>query len=191
MLEQEMLKQVQRLAAAGLAVLATTFMGQGALAADKPAAPAAAPPAASKPANGDDSTLALAAAYQSGYLEVVSASCYQLYSSMGIVATDLSQGHINGETAVSALDKSALLLSACATSLDDVRNLTPQDDTRGQEILGRLDSLLTSLGDLHEALEDAATTPTGDKKALDAASAAVNAARTKVEAALDAYAQPL
>jgi hypothetical protein len=172
---------------AGCLALASAL---GAAAADKPApAPAPGPPGAAQTPDAD--AISLAAAYQGGYFEVVSAACYQLYSSMGIIATDLSQGHINGETAVNALDQNALLLGACSTSLDDVRSKTPQDDAQGQQILARLDGLLHALGELHAALEDAATTPTQDRKALDAASAAVNAARQKVETALDEYAKPL
>jgi hypothetical protein len=166
-----------------------------AAASDKAAVPAnaatSAPPAnpaPSLPPGGDPFTLARA--YQNGYLELAGAACYQLYTSLGIIATDYAQGHINSATAVSALDKNALLLGACSTSLEEISGLTPADDTQAQEILGRLTGLVTALGGLHDALEEAAIVSGRDKKAQEAA-AAVNTARAQVETALEAYAKPL
>jgi hypothetical protein len=148
-------------------------------------AEAAAPPAA------EERVLQLAGAYQSGYLTVVSTACFQLYSSMGIIATDLSAGHISGATALGALEQNALLLSVCADSLADVQALTAASDTTGTQLLSRIEAMLTTLGALHSALVDAASAPRGDKAAQQAAVQGVETARKQVEAALEQYAKPL
>lgn len=133
----------------------------------------------------------LAGAYQSGYLSVVGTACFQLYSSMGIIASDLSAGHINSATALSALEQNGLLLSVCQSSLEDVRALTSAEDEQGAVLLGRLAAMLDALTVLHSALADAASTPRGDKAGLQAASKAVDSARSGVELALENYAKPL
>jgi hypothetical protein len=133
----------------------------------------------------------LAGAYQSGFLAVTATACFQIYSSMGIIASDLSAGHISGATALSALEQNGLLLSVCQSSLEDVRALTSAEDTQGSEIIGRIGGMLDALTGLHSALVDAAGVPRNDRAAVQAAVKAVDNARVVVEAALDAYAAPL
>jgi hypothetical protein len=155
------------------------------------ALPAGADNGADAAAPTDSSALELAGAYQGGYLAVVGTACFQLYSSMGIIASDLSAGHITNATALSALEQNGLLLSVCQDSLEEIRNLTSAADPQGAELLGRIAGVLEALSGLHSALVDAASAPRTDKAAQRTAVQAVETSRQQVEAALDAYAAPL
>jgi hypothetical protein len=126
--------------------------------------------------------LELAATYQSGYLQVVAVSCYQLYSSTGIIQTNLVDGMISPATALTALEHNSLLQSVCLTTLSDIRALTPDADAAGQAELDRLLSIATTEGELLRALQDYCTAPS------DATATALDAAQQQVEAALTAYA---
>lgn len=184
-----------------LKLLTTVLLGTLAIVGTAYAAPTPAkakpvppPAAAAKAPATQEATVApdpvrLAGAYQSGYLSIMAAACFQLYSSMGIIASDIAAGHINGETALAALDQNALLLTACTGSLADVRELTSADDAQAGVILGRLDEMLTALGALDNALVDVASAK--DAKAQQAAVPGVDKARLQVEAALEAYGKPL
>lgn len=133
----------------------------------------------------------LAIAYQSGFLSVCAAACFQLYSSMGVIASDLAAGHISGNTAVDALDHTSLLLSVCQGSLAEVKQLTDPADRTAIELLNRLSRMLDSLVSLHMALVEAASTPRSDSKRRSAAAEAVEQARIAVESALEQYSAPL
>ena len=126
--------------------------------------------------------LELAAAYQSGYLQVVAVSCFQLYSSTGIIQTDLESGIISPATALTALEHNSLLHSVCMTTLSDIRELTPVTDTVGITELDRLLALLTAEGDLLRALQDFCLSQT------EATYTAVCRAQEQVEEALTEYA---
>lgn len=140
---------------------------------------------------GEERALRLAAAYQSGYLNVTATACFQLYSSMGIIAGDLAAGYITGATALSALEQNGLLLSVCQSSLEEVQLLTGADDKQGTELLLRIGGMLEALGGLHSALVGAATAPRGDAQQRQAAERAVDTARAAVETALENFAKPL
>ena len=124
---------------------------------------------------------ALFEAYQVGYLQVVAISCFQLYSSAGIIATDLSDGHIDGVTALYALEQNRLLLSACMTTLDSIASLTPVTDEAATAELLRLSGLLSAIGELYSALDDVCLEPT------ETNAANVEAERVEVEALFDEY----
>jgi hypothetical protein len=127
--------------------------------------------------------VALAEAYQKGYLQVVAIACFQLYSSSGIIATDFSKGNIDAVTALDALDEDSLLHSACYTTLMAIQELTPPTDSIALAEIAKLLGLLTAEDELITALDDVITDPTADKAAV------VEAARTKVEQTLDSYMQ--
>jgi hypothetical protein len=126
--------------------------------------------------------LALFEAYQVGFLQVVAVSCYQVYSSVGIVATDYSNGYINEETAGFALSESALLLGACSASVLEISQLTPEGDEAALAELDRLAGLLVALNELVSELDQLLDSPDDEQ------AAAVEDARARVEQLLDAYA---
>ena len=128
-----------------------------------------------------DDIVALAGAYQRGYLQVVELCCFQLYASTGVVATDFSNGVIDAETALFALDQNYLLLSACISTLDEIISLTPAEDETAHEALGRLAALLAKENQLLSALTDLAAEPSAERAQQ------ADAARLAVEQALDAY----
>jgi len=123
----------------------------------------------------------LAGTYQSCYFNIVAVSCFQLYSSTGIIATDFAQGNIDAVTALGALDHNSLLLTACLTTLGQVREVTPADDHEVRTEIDRLAAILQAQLELVNALTEVCYEPT------DRAEATVEACRVKVEAALDAY----
>jgi hypothetical protein len=127
--------------------------------------------------------IALAEAYQTGYLQVVAISCFQLYSSTGIIATDFAQGNIQAGTALDALDQNSLLHSACYTTLTAIQQLTPAADTIALAEIGRLLGLLEAEDELLSGLADVIADPTEEH------AEAVEAARAKVEQTLDSYMQ--
>lgn len=128
-----------------------------------------------------DAMLALFDAYQGGYLQVVAVSCFQLYYSTGIIATDFSQGHIDAGTATFALEKNALLHSACLTTVKDIFDKTPADDTLARLELKRLWDILLAEDALLRALGDALGKPGAETQA------AVDNARQAVSDLLEAY----
>lgn len=125
--------------------------------------------------------LALFSAYQSGYLQVVAHSCFQLYSSTGIIATDFADGYINGETALYALEHNLLLHSVCVTTLIEIKTLTPEEDTVAHAEFDRLGTILDAQGDLLSAIEDVILTPTDENAAI------VQAKREALERLLQSY----
>ena len=127
--------------------------------------------------------IALAEAYQTGYLQVVAVSCFQLYSSSGIIAADFAKGNIDAVTALDALDQNSLLHSVCYTTLTAIQQLTPPADSIALAEIARLLELLTAEDELLSALADVVTDPTEEK------AAAVETARAKVEQTLDSYMQ--
>jgi hypothetical protein len=149
-----------------------------------PAAPPAGQTAAPAPsaAPSIDEALNLISAYQAGYFQVVAVSCFQLYSSTGIIQTDMLNGVIGPSTALTALQHNSLLQSVCLTTLTDIRGLTPAVDKEGLAELDRLTNIITAEGELLRALQDYCQAPG------DTALAAVGTAQQQVEAALTAYA---
>jgi len=135
-----------------------------------------------EPAKSDP--LALFEAYQVGFLQVVAVSCYQVYSSTGIVATDYANGYVDEDTARFALDQNALLLSACSANVIEVGKLTPAEDTAASAELDRLGELLDALSGLITALDELLDNPD------DAQEQAVEDARSRVEQLLDSYTAP-
>jgi hypothetical protein len=127
--------------------------------------------------------IALAEAYQTGYLQVVAISCFQLYSSSGIIATDFAKGNIDAATALNALDQNSLLHSVCYTTLTAIQELTPPADSLAQAEIARLLGLLTAEDELLSGLADVITDPTNEN------AAAVETARAAVEQSLDSYMQ--
>ncbi len=118
-------------------------------------------------------------------MQVVAVACYQLYYSTGIIATDFSAGHIDAETAAFALQKNSLLHSVCVTTLKDIFDKTPADDTLARQELKRLWDILITEDALLRALSDALGQPS------DEAQAAVDTARQAAADALAAYTQGL
>jgi hypothetical protein len=149
----------------------------------------AAPVAAAQPVTPDeqaakqqfDAMLELFDAYQGGYLQVVAVACFQLYYSTGIIATDFSAGNIDAETAAFALQKNSLLHSVCVTTIQDIFDKTPADDSVARQELKRLWDILITEDALLRALTDATGQPGAE------AQAAVDTARQAVSAALEAY----
>ncbi len=135
-----------------------------------------APPADPMPAG-----IALAGAYQSGYMQVVAISCFQLYISAGIIQTDLLNGVISPAVALNNLEYCSLLQSVCATTLEEVRALTPTEDPTGLAELDRLIAMNTAEGELLRTLQDFCA------NADDETYTAVVNAQQAVEAALDDY----
>lgn len=125
--------------------------------------------------------LQLFEAYQGGYLQVVAVACFQLYYSTGIIATDVANSSIDGETALYALQKNSLLNSTCVTTLAQIFELTPEADTSARGELKRLWDILILEDTLSRALADSLGS---DDPALVAA---VDKARADVEQALEAY----
>lgn len=125
--------------------------------------------------------LELASTYQSSYLQVVAVSCFQLYSSTGIIATDFSHGYLAATTALDALEKNTLLLSVCLTTLTDLREITPADDTPALAEIDRLLGILNAENELVNALTEVCLNPSDTNSAL------VETTRGRVEAALDSY----
>jgi hypothetical protein len=123
----------------------------------------------------------LVQAYQSGYLEVVAISCFQLYSATGIVAVDFIGGKIDGQTAIGALEQSRLLHSACTSTLDEIIALTPEGDKVITNELGLLQRMLAAEGTLFNVLSDYYSQPT------DANFDLVQKALADVEQLLEAY----
>jgi hypothetical protein len=146
-----------------------------ALAAD---APAKQPPPAAQPAS---DPLALFEAYQGGYLQVVAVACFQLYYSAGIIATDFTKNHIDADTATFALQKNSLLQSVCITTIKDIFDKTPADDTVARAEIKRLWDILISEDALLRALADALASNSADSQAK------VETARQGVEKLLDQY----
>jgi hypothetical protein len=103
--------------------------------------PAAAPePGASAERSGEEAFLDLISAYQSGYLQVVAVSCYQLYAGAGLVEGAFRAGHIDGPTALDILGQNSLLHSVCYSSLQDIQSLTPAGDTVARGEMNKLGS---------------------------------------------------
>ncbi|MBN2082095.1 hypothetical protein JW859_07795 [bacterium] len=125
----------------------------------------------------------LASTYQSGFLEVVALSCFQIYASTGIIATDFSNGFISADTALNALDKNRLLHSSCYTSLQAVIELTPPGNELTTSELNRLMALIEAEDELLVAVATVFAEPT------DANAAVVETARARVEKMLDTYTQ--
>jgi hypothetical protein len=165
---------------AGLLAGGMLLWGALARAAETPTAAegSAAPPA-----------VALAAAYQGAFYDLLPAACFQLYSTLGIIAGDLGAGHINRETAMAALDRNSLLLGVCTDSLAAVKAKTPAEDKRATALLAKLAAILAALGGLDNALVDACSASSA--KEQSAANTAVNVARQKVEDALKLLEQPV
>jgi len=129
-----------------------------------------------------ENILALFEAYQVGFLQVVAISCYQVYSSTGIIATDYANGYIDEDTAGFALSQNALLLSACSSNVLEVSRLTAAEDTTTHAELDRIEDLLAALNQLVTALDELLDNPE------DAQAQAVEDARAEVERLLDSYA---
>lgn len=125
--------------------------------------------------------LTLAQAYQSNYLELVAICCYQLYASTGIIATDYSNGFINGETALFALDANRLLQSSCLTTLTEIVELTPLDDEVLHAEAGRLLAIIGAEGELLNALREVCLDPSEENTTV------AEDARRQVERLLDEY----
>ena len=130
-----------------------------------------------------DAMLTLFEAYQGGYMQVIAVACFQLYYSTGIIATDLSNGYIDADTAAFALQKNSLLHSVCLTTLKDIFDKTPADDTVARQELKRLWDILITEDALLRALGDALGKPSTE------AQAAVDQARQAAADALAAYTQ--
>jgi hypothetical protein len=139
---------------------------------------------------GEDSIVRLAVAYQAGFLSVSAAACFHLYSSMGIIASDLSAGYVTSASALDALDQTSLLLTVCQGSVDEITALTPSDDSQAQMLLGRIGKMLDSLAKLHFALVEAASAQRTDASRARELETAVEDARKGVEASFDAYSRP-
>jgi hypothetical protein len=146
-------------------------------------APAADTPAPKPPPAATDasSMLDLFEAYQGGYMQVVSVCCFQLYYSTGVIATDFNKSYIDADTATFALQKNSLLHSVCITTIKDVFDKTPADDTVARAELKRLWDILISEDALLRALADALASPSAG------AQAKVDPARQAVEKLLDQY----
>jgi hypothetical protein len=126
--------------------------------------------------------LRLAESYQSGYLRVVAVSCYQIYSSTGVIATAFSEGHIDGPQAMEALGDNGLLHSVCYSTLLDVQQNTPEEDKASRREIAKLAELLVLEDNLLRSLSDVFSYPGAE------AEKKVEAARRKVEQKLDALA---
>ncbi len=126
--------------------------------------------------------LALFEAYQVGFLEVVAVSCYQVYSSVGIIATDYANGYIDEDTARFALGENALLLGACSAGVLEVGRLTPEGDSKALAELERLGELLGALNRLVSELDVLLASPGPQQEQ------AVEDARSAAEQLLDSYA---
>ena len=122
-------------------------------------------PAAAQKDNADRA-LELFAAYQGGYFQVVAVSCFQLYSSIGIIDSDFEVGVIDGELAQSVLERSRLLHSVCTTSLETIRTATPKDDKAAFTEIERLGNLLYRLANLFDALDEKFLNPTEESFAV-------------------------
>ena len=127
--------------------------------------------------------VALAGAYQSGYLQLAAVSAFQLYSSTGIIQGDLLSGSVSPKSALNALEHNSLLQSVCASTLGEIRSLTPPYDTEGLAELDRLISVNTAEGELLRALADFCLEPN------EAEYQAVLAAQQQVEIQLEKYTQ--
>lgn len=128
--------------------------------------------------------LDLFAAYQGGYFQVVAVSCFQLYSSSGIITSDFEVGVIDGGLAQSALERSRLLLSVCTTSLENIRTTTPIDDQAAQAEIGRLGHLLSKLVIMFDALDDKFIYPSDENSAL------ADKALAELDYAMEQYTDP-
>lgn len=113
------------------------------------------PAMAQEATEGQTRTLQLADAYQDGFLRMSAVSCFSVYSSSGFVFGDFINGVIDGETAINSLEQVALLHSVAYTSVTEVLELTPEDDSLAREeissireILERENRLLSALVDL-------------------------------------------
>ncbi len=137
-------------------------------------------PAGARADNADDA-LELFAAYQVGYLQVVAHSCFQLYSSTGIIATDFAEGHINADTALYALEHNLLMHSVCVTTLIEIKSLTPEADAVAHAEFDRLGSILDAEGQLLSDLEDVILHPNDENTAR------VESSRAALELLLDEY----
>ena len=159
-----------------LALLATLAVGLPALAQDDPAdaSPAAPPDAMAE-------FLDLASAYQSGYFQVVAVSCFQLYSSAGIIATDFENGYIDSAVALEAVTQASLLHSVCTTTLITIGELTPPEDTVAHAEIEGLLAVLSAEGLLISTLTDLF----GELTAENAA--AVAAAKQIVDQEMERY----
>jgi hypothetical protein len=131
---------------------------------------------------GPEQFLALAEAYQSGFLQLAALATLEIYSSAGIVATDFAAGYIDASTALTALDQISLLHSAGYYSLESVLALTPPADAVATAELTRLMELYVAEDALLSALYDVAGAPDEQR------AAAAEAARARVETLLNAYA---
>ncbi len=106
----------------------------------------------------------LAEAYQSGYLQLLTASALQVYSTAGLVATEFSAGRRSGVDAADALADTTLLHSVAYTSLLEVQKATPKEDAQSAAEIGKLAAVLVAEQQLLGALTDVFSNPT-DKNA--------------------------
>lgn len=98
--------------------------------------------------------LALFEAYQSGYLQLAALSCFQLYSSTGVIVGDFDRGSIDRGLAMEALEHNLLLYSACQSTLEAVTACTPQQDQAALAELARLKRILDAEGVLFKVLQE-------------------------------------
>lgn len=131
-----------------------------------------------------EDALELFTAYQQGYLDVVAVSCFQLYSSSGVVTTDYLNDYIDADTALEALDHNRLLLSVCITTLERIRGKTPVDDIEAHREFNRLGTMLTALRSYLDASSRFMLEPTQD--AADAA----DVAQFALDQAMEEFAGP-
>jgi hypothetical protein len=140
-------------------------------------------PCTSRAADPDSERLVqLVEAYQSGYLQVTAVSCYQIFSSTGLIANAFAAGSIDGPAALQQLAENSLLHSVCYTTLLDIQNLTPVSDKTARAEIDRLARLLVLEDEVLTALSDVFAYPD------DAKAAKVEQARARVAKELDAYA---
>lgn len=104
--------------------------------------------------------LKLVDAYQGGYLDLLSASALQVYSTAGLVAMEFSAGKRSGVDSADALADTALLHSVAYSSLLEVQKATPKDDAKAQAEIGKLAAVLVAEQQLLTALNDAFSNPT-------------------------------
>jgi hypothetical protein len=104
--------------------------------------------------------VALAESYQRGYLDLMSATALQVYSTAGLVAMDFNAGKRSGVDAADALEDTALLHSVAYASLLEVQKATPKDDGASRGEIGRLAAVLVAEQQLLTALNDVFSNPT-------------------------------
>jgi hypothetical protein len=130
-----------------------------------------------------EAVIQLVEAYQGGYLEVVAVSCYQIFSSTGLIANAFADGGLEGPAALDQLSHNSLLHSACYTTLVRIQQLTPIEDSVARAEIQRLAEILELEDTMLRTLADVFSYPD------DAAAAKVEKARRAVADALDTYAE--